>query len=63
MKQKAIKVDDREALRELNGYLEDGWKVASMCAMPSSASVALAGGNYNSREIKTEPTCLVIIEK
>lgn len=52
----------------LNSMLKEGWKVHSMCPMPSSCSVstAIAGGSFQSdrfREEKFEPQCLVILER
>ena len=45
--------------KELDGYLVEGWRVVSSCAMPSSICF---DGNVVRGE-KIPPTCLVIIEK
>lgn len=57
MKEMAIAIGgdslDR-GLRDLNEHLEHGWKVKSMCPMPSSVGGDSAG-SYR-------PSCLVIIK-
>lgn len=50
-----IRDDNNElCVKELNGYLEEGWKVIETCPMPSSCTGMV--GHY-------EPTCLVVLEK
>lgn len=56
--QKAIKVCSEATLKDLNDHLEMGWKVVSMCGMPSSVSTS--GNRVYSTQ--NAPTCLVIIE-
>jgi len=51
---KAIIVKDD--VRELNEFLDDGWKVESSCPMPSSCAI----GDYSSMKY-FQPTCLVIL--
>lgn len=42
----------------LNEYLNNGWKVINMCAMPSACS-----SSETNKNLWYEPQCLVIIEK
>lgn len=56
--QKAIIVKDSsrdDRLNDINDFLQGGWKVVSMCPMPSS----ITGSMFS----QIAPTCLVIIEK
>lgn len=46
------------SITDLNLKLKIGWKVVSMCPMPSSASTG-----SSSYAFSEHPTCLVIIEK
>ena len=65
MKQKSVIVMGENNL-ELNQCLRDGWRVHSMCPMPSSCTVstAVAGEGYSSRDKEAffRPQCLVILE-
>lgn len=46
---------DNAGHQKLADYLDKGWKVVNMCAMPS----AIGGENFK----YYAPTCLVIIER
>jgi hypothetical protein len=65
--QTSIIVTGSTGSARLNGMLEKGWKVVSMCGMPSSCVVTRYGPDSTSHQYVDvtdhPPTCLVILEK
>jgi len=64
MRRALIVRDDGIGTLDLDKMLDEHWRVVSMCAMPSAASLQVSIPNkYNRDNIEIRPTCLVILEK
>ena len=64
MQRSLIVRDDGIGELDLDKLMSEHWRVVSMCAMPSSASLQVSmPAKYNRDMLVIRPTCLVILEK